>query len=103
MERFALHGKFTARPGKKDELVDQLLEAARLMEAATGCELYAVSTSPADENAVWVTEIWRTEADHDASLSIAGVGELIRRTRALIAGASESTRLVVHGGKGIST
>ena len=101
MDHFGLHGKFDAHPGKRQELVDILLEAAGLMEAAEGCELYVVSTS-ADEDAVHVTEIWRTEADHDASLGIAGVADLIKRARPLIAGASESMRLTVHGGKGLA-
>lgn len=99
MERFGLHGKLNAQPGKRQQLVDHLLEAATLMEAAAGCELYVVSTSE-DDDAVWVTEIWRTEADHDASLRVPGVPELIKRARPLIAGAPESMRLVVHGGKG---
>ena len=101
MERFGLQGKFDANPGKRHELLDILLEAARLMEAAEGCELYVVSTS-ADADAVHITEIWRSEADHDASLGIAGVSELIKRARPLIAGAPESTRLAVHGGRGLT-
>ncbi len=59
-----------------------------------------VSTS-ADKDAVFVTEIWRTEADHDASLRIAGVSDLIKRARPLIAGTAESTRLAVRGDKGL--
>jgi quinol monooxygenase YgiN len=102
MERFGLHGKLRAQPGKRDQLLEHLLEAAKLMEAVDGCDLYAVSTSPSDDDAVHVTEIWLTEADHDASLSLPGVPELIRRARPLIAGGGESTRLVVRGGKGLS-
>ena len=100
MTHFGLHGRFNAQPGKRQELVDILLEAAALMEAAQGCELYVVSTTE-DNDAVWVTEIWRTEIDHDASLRVPGVPELIKRARPLTAGAPESMRLVVHGGKGL--
>jgi quinol monooxygenase YgiN len=102
MDRFGLHGKFTAHAGMRDQLVDQLLSAAKLMQTAEGCELYVVSTS-SDDDAVWVTEIWRTKEDHDASLAIAGVPELIRRTRPLIASMSESVPLVVRGGKGLTS
>ena len=80
VERFTLQGTFMAQPGKRQELLEILREAATLMEGAEGCELYEVSTS-ADENAVHVSEIWRTEADHDASLGLAGVAELIKRAR----------------------
>ena len=73
-----------------------MLDAARLMEDAPGCELYLVSTSEAgDDDAVWITEVWRSEADHDASLGFAGVQELIGRTRPLIAGMGASQRLRV--------
>lgn len=101
MERFGLHGKLVAQPGRRDALAAHLLEAAELMRAVDGCDIYLVSTSPSDDDAVWVTEVWRSEADHDASLSIPGVPEIIRRARPFIAGMPESTRLVVRGGKGL--
>ena len=102
VDRFGLHGKITAQPGTRDQLVEHLLSAAKLMDTAEGCELYVVSTS-SDDDAVWVTEIWRSKADHDASLAIVGVPELIRRTRPLIASMSESVPLVVRGGKGLAS
>ena len=56
----------------------------------------------AGRDAVWVTEVWRSEADHDASLSIDGVRELISRARPLIAGAPEAIRTIPVGGKGLT-
>ncbi len=98
MERFGLHGSLLATPGQRDALVTRMLEAARLMQDAPGCELYLVSTSETDDDdAVWITEIWRTEADHDASLSLPGVPELIGRARPLIAEMGDSQRLRVLG------
>ncbi len=102
MPRFGLHGSLLATPGQRDALVHHMLEAARLMEDAPGCELYVVSTSEADDDAVWITEVWRTEADHDASLSLPGVPELIGRARPLIAGMGHSQRLMPIGGLGVS-
>lgn len=75
-----------------------MLEASRLMDDAPGCELYLVSVSEADDDLVWITEVWTSEADHDASLSMPGVPELITRARPLIAGMGESQRLVPLGG-----
>lgn len=97
MARFGLHGSLLATPGQRDALVEHMLEAARLMEQAQGCELYLVSTSETDDDAVWITEIWWSEADHDASLSLPGVPELIGRARPLIAGMGDSQRLRVLG------
>lgn len=94
MARFGLHGSLLATPGQRGSLVTHMLEAAGLMKDAPGCDLYLVSTLEADDDAVWITEVWRTEADHDASLSLPGVQELIERARPIIAGMGESIRLV---------
>ncbi|MEO5985591.1 MAG: antibiotic biosynthesis monooxygenase [Candidatus Limnocylindria bacterium] len=98
MPRFGLHGSILARPGQRDALVEHMLEASRLMDDARGCELYLVSVSEANDDVVWITEVWTSEADHDASLSLPGVPELIGRARALIAGMGASQRLVPLGG-----
>lgn len=101
MSRYGLHGSIRAHPGKRDALLEHLLEAAGLMRSAPGCELYAVSIVETDDDAVWVTEIWRTQEDHDASLAIPAVGELIGRARPFIAGMGESQTLSVRGGHGM--
>jgi quinol monooxygenase YgiN len=97
--RFGLHGSLLAQPGQRDALLGQMLEAARLMASAPGCDLYLVATAETDDDAVWITEVWRTEADHDASLSLPGVRELIGRARPLIASMGDSQRLRVADGQ----
>ncbi|HJP70100.1 MAG TPA: putative quinol monooxygenase [Candidatus Limnocylindria bacterium] len=100
MSRYGLHGSIRAHPGQRQALLEYLLEAATLMQSAPGCDLYAVSTVEADDHAVWVTEIWRSKADHDASLTLPGVSDLVGRARAAIAGMGDSQVLEVHGGPG---
>jgi quinol monooxygenase YgiN len=101
MTRFGLHGKLTALPGQRDALVEILLEAAELVGTAPGCEIYFVSTSQTEPDAIWVTEVWGSEADHAASLSLPGVKELIVRAKPLIASMSDSARTIPIGGKGL--
>ncbi len=101
MDRFGLHGKLTAHPGQRDALVQILLEAADVLGSAPGCEIYFVSTSHTEPDAIWVTEVWRNEADHAASLSLPGVRELIIRAKPMIAAMSDSARTVPIGGKGL--
>jgi quinol monooxygenase YgiN len=101
MNRFGLHGKLTAHPGQRDALVNVLLEAADLVSDAPGCEIYFVSTSLTEPDAIWVTEVWRSEADHAASLSFPGVKELIVKAKPLIASMSDSDRTMPIGGKGL--
>ena len=77
MNKYFLHGKLSAKAGKGDELSAILLEASGLVATATGCLLYMVSTDPNDADTVWVTELWETAQDHDDSLKVPGVSELI--------------------------
>ena len=101
MDRFGLHGKLTAQAGQRDALLKIMLEAADLVGNAPGCEIYFVSTSQTEADAIWVTEVWRSEADHAASLSFPGVKELIVRAKPLIASMSDAARTVPVGGKGL--
>lgn len=102
MERFGLFGKMTAKPGQRDALVEHLLEASRLLTPLPGCEIYIINVSSTEPDAIWVTEVWRSEADHAASLKMDSIRALIAKARPLIAGGSEGLRLVPVGGKGLS-
>ena len=98
MDRFGMYGKVVAKEGQRDALVKLLLEGPNDMQ---GCEIYIVNVSPSEPDAIWVTEVWRTEADHDGSLKLDSVKARIARARPLIAG-FESIRLIPVGGKGLS-
>ncbi len=98
---YGLFGRFSAQAGKRDELVQHLLEAAALLEGNPGCIHYVVSTSD-EPDAVWVCEVWRDKEAHDRSLEPEEIRALIQRARPLIAGMSDRTELVVHGGKGLT-
>lgn len=97
---YGLFGKFSAQPGKRDELVQYLLQAAALLERDPGCVHYVVSTSD-EPGAVWVSEVWSNKDAHDASLEPEDIRALIQEARPLIAGMSDRTELAVHGGKGV--
>lgn len=60
--------------------------ASKLMlEKAKGCELYVVGHSEENKNAVYITEIWTSKEDHEASLSVPGVRELIGEAMPILA------------------
>lgn len=101
MSRFGLHGTLIAQPGQRDALAQLLLGGTKDASALPGCELYMVSIDETDENAVHVTEVWRSEADHKASLQRPEVRETITKGRPMIAGFGGSTRLTVLGGLGL--
>ena len=101
MARFGLHGKLMAHPGQRDALAAILIDAARVVSSLPGCEIYFVSIDEKDPNAIYVTEVWKAEGDHKASLQMPGVRALIEKGRPMVAGFGESTRLVPIGGHGL--
>jgi len=52
---WGLIAKITLLPGKRDEMIEILKESAAAMP---GCLSYVVAKDAADENAIWVTEVW---------------------------------------------
>ncbi len=63
---YGLIVKLTVVPGRREEMIGILKESAADMP---GCFSYVVAKDSADENAIWVTEVWDGLASHDASLS----------------------------------
>jgi len=82
---YLLQGKLLAKEGEREQLAAILLQAAALMEQAEGCRLYAVATQAADPYGVHITELWKDQSAHDASLNVAGVRELIMQAMPLLA------------------
>lgn len=101
MDQVARYAKSIAQPGRGDELAEQLLAAAAELEHDPGCELYLINRERAAPDTIWVTELWRSQADLDASLAkikdspeVAAVMELVERW--------EMVELELLGGKGAS-
>jgi quinol monooxygenase YgiN len=101
MSKFGLYGKVIAQSVQRDALVAGLLEAAALMQNVPGCELYIVNVSASEPDVVWVTEVWRSASDHQASLRLEEIKALIKRTVPLIAG-GERIEIIPIAGKGLA-
>lgn len=95
---YGLIGKMTAKPGERDALVAAILEASADMP---GCKSYVVALDTADENAVWITEVWDDEAAHKASLAMPAVRAAIAKAMPLIADFGPSFATTPVGGTGI--
>jgi len=95
---YGLIGKMIAAPGKRDEFIAILVDGTGNMP---GCLSYIVAKDPADENAIWITEAWDSEASHAASLSLPQVKEAITKGRPLIAGFGERFITTPVGGHGL--
>ena len=74
--------KITLHPGKRDEMVEILRSGA---DGMPGCLSYIVARDLSDANVLWVTEMWNSAEDHQASLSLPAVKAVIPRAKPLVA------------------
>ena len=104
MKKYGLHGKLVATKGNAEKLTQILIQASKLVSTAKGCHLYVVSLDPSDTHTVWVTEIWDSVENHDASLKVPGVRALIGQAMPLLDGVPEKGQeLNILGGFGITS
>lgn len=96
---YGLIGKMMAVPGQREALIDILLEGVAGMP---GCLSYVVARDPADDDALWVTEVWESQEYHRASLSLPSVQAAIARGKPLIASFGDSVVTEPVGGHGLT-
>jgi quinol monooxygenase YgiN len=92
---YGLIGKITALTGRRDDLATILIQGTNAMP---GCLSYVVAADATEPDALWVTEVWDSQANHRASLQLPGVQAAIARGRPLIAGFSNRVETVPIGG-----
>lgn len=93
-----LIGKMRAVAGQRDALAAILVEGVSGMP---GCMSYVVAKDVADADALWITEVWDSQASHKASLALPSVRDAIARGRPLIAGFDSHVETIPVGGHGI--
>jgi quinol monooxygenase YgiN len=79
---YGLIVRMTVIPGRRDEVIALLAECSRDMP---GCSIYTIARDAENENVLWVTEVWESEAAHDASLTLRAVQAAIPRVKPLVA------------------
>lgn len=87
MSKFAMFGKLTAVPGKRQELAAMMLSSGDTLSAMEGCIYYIIHEAEEEPDVLWITELWESREAHAASLQNEQVRELIGRCRHLIADA----------------
>ena len=97
---YGLIGKMLAVAGQRDALAAILLDGVAGMP---GCHSYIIAEDPNDENALWITEVWDSQASHEASLALPSVQQVIAKGRPLIAGFGERFITTPIGGHGLIT
>ena len=102
MAGFAQHARLRAREGKREELVAKFLEVADIQRDNPACRLMLVSTSPEEDDAVFLTEVWTSAEEHARARESEEVQAWAEGMSALVAGPPETTPLVIEGGTGLT-
>jgi quinol monooxygenase YgiN len=95
---YGLIGRIRAVPGQRAALAAILLEGTIAMP---GCLSYVIAEDPADDDALWVTEVWDSASSHQGSLALPAVKDAIARGRPLIAGFDSRAETRPLGGYGL--
>ena len=95
---YGLISKIDVVAGQRDSLAAILLNGVSGMP---GCRSYVVAKDLENPDALWVTEVWDSEATHAESLSLPSVQTAMREGRPMIAGFSERSETEPIGGHGL--
>lgn len=95
---YGLINRFVAHPSRRDELVNLMIGEQTAME---GCRSYVVARDPKDPDALWITEVWDSEAQWNASLETPAVRASIERAMPLIASFGDTVFTEPVGGIGV--
>jgi quinol monooxygenase YgiN len=99
--RYGLVNKITVKPGKRDEVINIMLEAGKPFDENTACILYLVYRDVANPNVIWVEDVWTNKDDHAAAMSNPAMRSFIAQTMPLLEGMPEQIEIEPAGGKGL--
>ena len=99
-DMYGLIVKLTAVTGKREELIRILKESSADMP---GCYSYVVAKDAGDENVIWVTEVWDSQASHDASLALPVVKNAIPQSKPLVLAFDKIAVTTPVGGIGVGS
>jgi quinol monooxygenase YgiN len=95
---YGLIGKMVAAAGKREQLISLLLQGT---EEMPGCLSYVIARDQADDDGIWITEVWDDKSSHDASLSLPAVKKAIAAARPMIAAFNTPVVTTPVGGHGL--
>lgn len=87
------------KPGHRDDVVSLLLSGVDSLRNA-GCDLYLVGVSDADDDTIWVSEVWQSKEHHDASLELPETKAAISKAMPMLTGEFTNQELTIVGGLG---
>jgi quinol monooxygenase YgiN len=97
---YALLNRLTAKPGKRDQVVEKLIEAGKPFDDNPACLLYLVTESADDPEVIWVIDLWTSQDEHTQALQDPTLQPHIAETMPLLEGMPEQMEAHPRGGKG---
>ena len=98
---YVLLNKLTAKPGKRDQVIQNLLESGKLFDDNDACVMYLVTESSDSPNDIWVFDLWTSEEAHSQALQAPELQPSIAETVPLLEGMPEQIEVQARGGKGL--
>jgi quinol monooxygenase YgiN len=96
---YALINRLTAKPGRRDEVVANLLDSGASFADDDACLLYLVAESTEGGDAIWVVDLWTSEERHAEALQGDDVRSVVKDTLAMLEGPPEQFVIRPRGGK----
>src|SRR4051812_29386372 len=87
-------------PGRRDEVVAILLSGVDGLREV-GCDLYIVGLVPTDDVTIFVSEVWGSKEQHDASLQLSEMKAAIAAAMPMLTGEFTGQEIAVVGGLGL--
>ena len=96
---YALLNRLTAKPGKRADVVEHLLEAGRRFDDNPACLLYLVSEPSGSPDDIWVVDLWTTEEEHANALQDPEMRPHVEATIPLLERMPQQIETQLRGGK----
>lgn len=84
---YGLIVKLTSAPGRREELIEMM--GGEDSDRVPGCLSFIVAEDSADKDVLWITEVWESQASHEASLAAPPAKESFKDADTLIAGSEK--------------
>jgi quinol monooxygenase YgiN len=79
---YGLIVKLTSAPGRRAELIEMM--GGNDSNTVQGCLSYIVAEDDVDYNVLWITEVWSSQAAHEASLQSPPITQSLTKADMLI-------------------
>jgi quinol monooxygenase YgiN len=99
--RFTQQTRLLAKRGSAPALLEKFIEAAQIQQANAACEVMLSGISVSEPDAVYVFEVWSSEAEWEQARASDAITAWSKRMPELVAERPNSMRLDSIGGKGI--